>query len=168
MKNVDFPLDRTGGSSYNTTVRGAGRTILYPGVAQLVARMVRDHEAVGSNPATRTKNRQNLKISAVFLIEKLQKFLSNFSDHMFSHRWQKNQHPQETLPLLWVLWLFGIQSARFFAFPSRRYLGVDLTDHFCELPFAFLPSVRVDIAGVLFPVRPARRVASLPQRFIDL
>ena len=27
---------------------------LYPGVAQLVARMVRDHEAVGSNPATRT------------------------------------------------------------------------------------------------------------------
>ena len=28
---------------------------LYPGVAQLVARMVRVHEAVGSNPATRTK-----------------------------------------------------------------------------------------------------------------
>ncbi len=27
----------------------------YPGVAQLVARMVRVHEAVGSNPATRTK-----------------------------------------------------------------------------------------------------------------
>ena len=27
---------------------------IYPGVAQLVARMVRDHEAVGSNPATRT------------------------------------------------------------------------------------------------------------------
>ena len=27
----------------------------YPGVAQLVACMVRDHEAVGSNPATRTK-----------------------------------------------------------------------------------------------------------------
>ena len=26
----------------------------YPGVAQLVARMVRVHEAVGSNPATRT------------------------------------------------------------------------------------------------------------------
>ncbi len=26
----------------------------HPGVAQLVARMVRDHEAVGSNPATRT------------------------------------------------------------------------------------------------------------------
>ena len=26
-----------------------------PGVAQLVARMVRVHEAVGSNPATRTK-----------------------------------------------------------------------------------------------------------------
>ena len=28
---------------------------LYPGVAQLVARMVRDHEAVSSNLATRTK-----------------------------------------------------------------------------------------------------------------
>ena len=27
---------------------------LYPGVAQLVARMVRVHEAVGSTPATRT------------------------------------------------------------------------------------------------------------------
>ena len=26
----------------------------YPGVAQLVARLVRDQEAVGSNPATRT------------------------------------------------------------------------------------------------------------------
>ena len=80
----------------------------------------------------------------------------------------KNQHPQETLLLLWVLWLFGIHFARFFAFSSRCYLGVDLADHFCKLPFAFLPSVRVDIAGVLFPVRPARRVASLPQRFIDL
>ena len=54
LKNVDFPLDRTEGSSYNTTVRGVSRTISYPGVAQLVARMVRDHEAVGSNPATRT------------------------------------------------------------------------------------------------------------------
>ena len=29
---------------------------LYPGIAQLVARLVRDQEAVGSNPATRTKN----------------------------------------------------------------------------------------------------------------
>ena len=54
LKNVDFPLDRTGGSSYNTTVRGVSRTISYPGVAQLVARMVRDHEAVSSNLATRT------------------------------------------------------------------------------------------------------------------
>ena len=54
LKNVDFPLDRTEGSSYNTTVRGVSRTISYPGVAQLVARMVRDHEAVSSNLATRT------------------------------------------------------------------------------------------------------------------
>ena len=28
----------------------------FPGVAQLVARLVRDQEAVGSNPVTRTKN----------------------------------------------------------------------------------------------------------------
>ena len=54
LKNVDFPLDRTEGSSYNTTVRGVSRTTSYPGVAQLVARMVRDHEAVSSNLATRT------------------------------------------------------------------------------------------------------------------
>ncbi len=27
----------------------------FPGVAQLVARLVRDQEAVGSNPVTRTK-----------------------------------------------------------------------------------------------------------------
>ena len=30
---------------------------LYPGVAQLVARMVRVHEAVGSTPATRTSKK---------------------------------------------------------------------------------------------------------------
>ena len=54
LKNVDFPLDRTEGSSYNTTVRDVSRTTSYPGVAQLVARMVRDHEAVSSNLATRT------------------------------------------------------------------------------------------------------------------
>mgnify|MGYP007082452125 FL=1 len=57
LKNVDFPLDRTEGSSYNTTVRGVSRTISYPGVAQLVARMVRDHEAVSSNLATRTNEK---------------------------------------------------------------------------------------------------------------
>ena len=57
LKNVDFPLDRMEGSSYNTTVRGVSRTISYPGVAQLVARMVRDHEAVSSNLATRTNEK---------------------------------------------------------------------------------------------------------------
>ena len=57
LKNVDFPLDRTEGSSYNTTVRDVSRTTSYPGVAQLVARMVRDHEAVSSNLATRTKEK---------------------------------------------------------------------------------------------------------------
>ena len=60
LKNVDFPLDRTEGSSYNTTVRDVSRTTSYPGVAQLVARMVRDHEAVSSNLATRT-NEKSLK-----------------------------------------------------------------------------------------------------------
>ena len=54
LKNVDFPLDRTEGSSYNTTVRGVSRTTSYPGVAQLVARMVRDHEAASSSLATPT------------------------------------------------------------------------------------------------------------------
>ena len=40
----------------------------YPGVAQLVARMVRDHEAVGSNPATRTTGEPwNRNGSRVFL-----------------------------------------------------------------------------------------------------
>ena len=33
----------------------AAPKIEYPGIAQLVARVVRDHEAVGSSPATRTK-----------------------------------------------------------------------------------------------------------------
>ena len=81
-KTPALALDSARKSPYNSRVA-------HPGVAQLVARMVRDHEAVGSNPATRTKNRQNLVILAVFLIGKLQKFLSDFSDHMFSHRWQK-------------------------------------------------------------------------------
>ena len=54
LKNVDFPLDRTEGSSYNTTVRDVSRTTSYPGVAQLVARMVRDHEAASSSLATPT------------------------------------------------------------------------------------------------------------------
>ena len=40
-------LDKRAGFPYNNGC-------CYPGVAQLVARMVRDHEAVGSNPATRT------------------------------------------------------------------------------------------------------------------
>ena len=33
----------------------------YPGVAQLVARVVWDHQAAGSNPVTRTRNRQDRK-----------------------------------------------------------------------------------------------------------
>ena len=43
-------LAEQGGMMYN------GRAV-YPGVAQLVARVVWDHQAAGSNPVTRTKNR---------------------------------------------------------------------------------------------------------------
>ena len=48
-KEHNITLDRRVEKKYNNE---AG----HPGVAQLVARMVRVHEAVGSNPATRTKN----------------------------------------------------------------------------------------------------------------
>ena len=44
----------------------------YPGVAQLAARMVRDHEAVGSNPATRTKH-DRTDHGAVFFIRNQKK-----------------------------------------------------------------------------------------------
>ena len=46
-KNYGWALDSARKNPYNSCVA-------HPGVAQLVARMVRDHEAVGSNPATRT------------------------------------------------------------------------------------------------------------------
>ena len=36
------------------TVRAGLETVSYPGVAQLVARVVWDHDAAGSNPVTRT------------------------------------------------------------------------------------------------------------------
>ena len=39
----------------------------YPGVAQLVARVVWDHQAAGSNPVTRTKNPLKSLISADFV-----------------------------------------------------------------------------------------------------
>ena len=42
--------------------------MLYPGVAQLVARMVRVHEAVGSTPATRTKIRRFYGKTADFFL----------------------------------------------------------------------------------------------------
>ena len=44
--------------------------LINPGVAQLVARMVRVHEAVGSNPATRTRKRGQKR----FLVKKLRDF----------------------------------------------------------------------------------------------
>jgi hypothetical protein len=40
--------------------------IEYPGVAQLVARVVWDHQAAGSNPVTRTKNPLKSSISEDF------------------------------------------------------------------------------------------------------
>ncbi len=45
-----LPLDIFACPAYNTIVAH----VAHPGVAQLVARLVRDQEAVGSNPATRT------------------------------------------------------------------------------------------------------------------
>ena len=45
---------------------------LYPGVAQLVARMVRVHEAVGSTPATRTN-------SAILVIAGFSLYFNGFS-----------------------------------------------------------------------------------------
>ena len=44
--------------------------IKYPGVAQLVARVVWDHQAAGSNPVTRTKNPLKSSISEDFLCKK--------------------------------------------------------------------------------------------------
>ena len=41
---------------------------LFPGVAQLVARVVWDHQAAGSNPVTRTKNPLESMISEDFLL----------------------------------------------------------------------------------------------------
>ena len=47
----NLTLDIGNASAYNIYVA----RMAHPGVAQLVARLVRDQEAVGSNPATRTR-----------------------------------------------------------------------------------------------------------------
>jgi hypothetical protein len=52
----------------------------YPGVAQLVARVVWDHQAAGSNPVTRTKSPLKSLISADFYALKS----SHFSVFRFS------------------------------------------------------------------------------------
>ena len=52
-------LDKACHCRYNNKV--------HPGVAQLVARLVRDQEAVGSNPVARTKNRVSALAGALFL-----------------------------------------------------------------------------------------------------
>ncbi len=54
--NPRFLLDKHSGSHYNTkAARACFRQFIFRGVAQMVARMVRDHEARGSNPRTPTK-----------------------------------------------------------------------------------------------------------------
>ena len=69
LKNVDFPLDRTEGSSYNTTVRGVSRTISYPGVAQLVAHLTGGQGVVSSSLATRTiKNPVTATVTGFFIL----------------------------------------------------------------------------------------------------
>ena len=60
-KNYGWALDSARKNPYNSCVA-------HPGVAQLVARMVRDHEAVGSNPATRTKTPLKSLISEGFFL----------------------------------------------------------------------------------------------------
>ena len=64
--------DSTCGSSIlssPTTAAAKLLRIFFRGVAQLVARLVRDQEAVGSNPATRTKNPLiSLEISGFFVL----------------------------------------------------------------------------------------------------
>ena len=60
------PCPRIGGFVL-TILSDAAIIIRHPGVAQLVARMVRDHEAVGSNPATRTKKEESFKTFLFFL-----------------------------------------------------------------------------------------------------
>ena len=64
-KNYGWALDSARKNPYNSCVA-------HPGVAQLVARMVRDHEAVGSNPATRTM------VSVLTAFERLLRTLAFF------------------------------------------------------------------------------------------
>lgn len=45
-----------------------GRSQTEPGVAQMVERVVWDHEAAGSKPVTRTKNPLRSSIPEVFLL----------------------------------------------------------------------------------------------------
>ena len=64
-------LDKPGYIVYYN-VAFSKRETPYPGVAQLVACLVRDQEAVGSNPATRTKRLEIIRISSLL------RFLSRF------------------------------------------------------------------------------------------
>ena len=53
-KDGEISVLRTGKGIDKSEIFAYNISVMYPGVAQLVARMVRVHEAVGSNPATRT------------------------------------------------------------------------------------------------------------------
>ena len=62
----NFLLENNTCSAYNNHVA----RMAHPGVAQLVARLVRDQEAVGSNPATRTI-RNRVKTSSFYPVSLL-------------------------------------------------------------------------------------------------
>ena len=67
-KDGEISVLRTGKGIDKSEIFAYNISVMDPGVAQLVARMVRVHEAVGSNPATRTKNPLKSVISEDFLL----------------------------------------------------------------------------------------------------
>ena len=80
------PLDKEFCGRYNNIA-------FNPGVAQLVARLVRDQEAVGSNPVTRTKKNRNfdttsIRVTVLFLLLKplCHEALQTFAQRTKCHR----------------------------------------------------------------------------------
>ena len=53
-KDGEISVLRTGKGIDKSEIFAYNISVMYPGVAQLVARMVRDHEALGSSPRTPT------------------------------------------------------------------------------------------------------------------
>ena len=80
---------------------------LYPGVAQLVARMVRVHEAVGSNPATRTM--QSVLIGSEYpVMDTLLFYVENGETPEMSLLTRSRRH--SSLTLRERLWMSKIKS----------------------------------------------------------